>query len=317
MLSTGNIPFEIPARLLARFETGELIRYGTILKDVATGKIVGHVQETGLAQSLLSSVLSGVPTPLSLVGDLLNVGAQLHTARQVAQLKALVESLQTLGMATLGVSLVGVGVSVAGFAYMHKRFNRLDARFNEVLHALERGFEEQRKAALRAQLARTRSLLDRAQHARQLNAPLPEYMNVAAGLADQASFFEGEIAHLCGLQGPVDLPMFWQLTQTLILCNAVRLDCEMRANELGHAFVVSEAVAAGYRKLFQPLTPVSFNCGAQEGLAAVKVLRDATDAAASKPYLMDCLRVRRIGGDEYLAGVEAEGERPLVVLAED
>ncbi|MDO9436730.1 hypothetical protein [Hydrogenophaga sp.] len=314
MLST--IPFEIPAQLLSRLNAGELIRYGTILKDVATGRIAGHVQETGIAQSLLSAAMSGLPTPLSMVTDLVNMGSGIYTARQVAQVKRMVESLQALQIATLGVSLVGVGVTVAGFVYMHKRFNALDGRIHQVLEAVQRGFEEQRKADLRLQLARTRSFIDRAQHARQLNSPLPEYMNVAAGLAEQAAFFESEIVFVLSRDGLIDLQTFWQLTQTLILCNGLRIDCEIRTNELGHALAVTDSVAASYRHLFTPLTPVSFNCGIDEGMAAVKVLRDATDAAASKPYLIDYLRTRRISGEGYLNALEKESENPLMILRE-
>lgn len=50
MIST--IPFEIPAELLGRVASGELIRYGTILKDAGTGQIVKHLQETGVAQAV-------------------------------------------------------------------------------------------------------------------------------------------------------------------------------------------------------------------------------------------------------------------------
>lgn len=312
----SSIPFEIPVHMLMRFNAGELIRYGTILKDVATGKIAGHVQETGVAQSLLSSALSGLPTPLSMVSDLINVGSGIYTARQISHLKVMMETLQSLQIATLGVSLVGVGVTVAGFVHMHKRFNALDGRINQVIETIQRGFEDQRKADLRVQLARTRSFLDRAQHARQLNAPLSEYMNVAAGLAEQAAFFEGEIAFLSSKDGTISLPVFWQLTQTLILCNGLRIDCEVRTNELGHALAVTDSVATSYRNLFNPLTPVSFQCGVEEGLAAVKVLRDVTDAAASKPYLIDYLRTRRISGDGYLDALENEKESPLLFLRE-
>lgn len=65
MLST--IPFEIPAKFAAQLATGDLVRYGGLLKDVGTGQIVAHLQETGIAQSVLSSLVSGAPTPLSLV----------------------------------------------------------------------------------------------------------------------------------------------------------------------------------------------------------------------------------------------------------
>jgi hypothetical protein len=62
MIST--IPFEYPSRLLADIATGQVVRYGTILKDAATGRIVSHMQETGVVQSILSNLVTGpfIPT---------------------------------------------------------------------------------------------------------------------------------------------------------------------------------------------------------------------------------------------------------------
>ena len=78
-----------------------------------------------------------------------------------------------------------------------------------------------------------------------------------------------------------------------MLCNNVRIDCDMRSNELKHALSVAESGALKYHNLFKKLTPVSFGGSVENGLNTVKVLRDITDSAASKPYLIDYLRTRR------------------------
>lgn len=312
MLST--VDFQYPAQFMADILAGNVQRFGTILKDVNSGLIVGHMQESGLAQSLLSAVTSGIPTPLSLVTDAINVGSGLYTAVQVGQLKAMMETLQTLQVATLGVSLVGVGVSVAGFLYMHKRFNSLDGRIDQLIESVKTGFESQQKAALRIHMSRTKSLVQRARQAPSLSNPRPEYAEVAAELAEQAAYFEGEIAFMISAKCRINLELFWQLAQVLILCNNVRIDCRIRTNELRHTIAVAENIASEYQSLFDPLTPVSFDTPATEGLATVKVLRDATDAAASKPYLIDYLRTRRIDGGEYIASLEREKENPLLIL---
>lgn len=54
----GQIQFDLPAQFLQGIATGDIIRYGAILKDAGTGRIVGHLQESGIAQSLLSQTLS-------------------------------------------------------------------------------------------------------------------------------------------------------------------------------------------------------------------------------------------------------------------
>ncbi|MFZ2856496.1 hypothetical protein, partial [Acidovorax sp.] len=71
--------------------------------------------------------------------------------------------------------------------------------------------------------------------AQALSDPRPEFSKVAAGLADQAAYFEGEIAFIVKTNGPIDPDVFWQLAQMLMLCNSVRIDCRIRTNELRHA----------------------------------------------------------------------------------
>lgn len=312
MIST--IPFDIPADILGRVASGELVRYGTILKDSVTGQIVRHVQETGVAQSVLSNLASGPFAPISMVADVLNAGASIYTGVKINQLKAMMETLQLLQVATLGVSLAGVGVSVAGFYYMHKRFNSLERRMDHLSETIRAGFESLSHRDLRKQLHLTKSLLQRAQHAQALSDPRPEYSEVAAGLADQAAYFEGEIAFIVKTNGSIDPDVFWQLAQMLMLCNSVRIDCRIRTNELRHALAVSEAVASEYNNLFTHLTPLSFGPTANQGLAAVRVLRDASDAAASKPYLIDYLRTQRINGGDYIEAIDQEKNSPYLLL---
>jgi len=312
MLST--IPFEIPAELLGRLASGEVVRYGTLLKDSVTGQIVRHVQETGAAQSVLSSLAAGPFAPLSMVADVVNAGASMYTGIQISQLKAMMENLQLLQVATLGVSLAGVGVSVAGFYYMHKRFNALEIRMDRLGETLRAEFESLSHRDLRKQLHLTKSLLQRAQQAQALSDPQPEYSEVAAGLADQAAYFDGEIAFMVKAEGPISPEVFWQLAQMLMLCNGVRIDCRIRTNELRHALAVADAVSTDYNNLFTHLTPLSFGPAVDQGLAAVKILRDASDAAASKPFLIDYLRTRRISGSDYIEALEQEKSSPYLLL---
>lgn len=310
----GTIPFQIPADLLGRVASGELVRYGTILKDSVTGQIVHHVQETGVAQSILSSLASGPFAPVSMAADVVNAGASIYTGVKINQLKVMMETLQTLQIATLGVSLVGVGVSVAGFYHMNKRFNSLEKRMEISGEFIKSGLENLAHRDLRKQLHITRSLLQRAEQAHALSDPRPEYSDVAAGLADQSAYYYGEVEFAVKASGQVDPETFWKLTQMLILCNSVRIDCRFRINELRNAFVISESIASDYNNLFTCLTPLSFGPAIDKGLAAVRVLRDASDAAASKPYLIDYLRTQRINGADYIEALDQEESTPYLLL---
>ena len=310
----SSIPFDYPSHLLAEVAAKNVLRFGTILKDSATGKIVGHMQETGIAQSLLSSAISGAPTPLSFVTNMVNMGSGIYTSIQIGQLKIMMAALQTLQIATLGVSLVGVGVSIASFLYMKKRFTLLDGRIDKLMETINIGFENQRMADLRVHMSRTKGLLQRAEQVHALSNSHSGYMEVTAGLSDQAAYFEGEINFMASGKSPINLEIFWQLVQMLILCNSARIDCQVRCNELLHALRISESVASDYQDIFNRLTPVSFDKDIKQGLATINVLRDVTDSAQSKPYLIDFLRTRRINGNEYFESLEKEKESPFLIL---
>lgn len=311
----SQILFDLPARFLPGLASGEIVRYGAILKDAVTGRIVGHVQESGIAQSLLSQVLTTAPTPLTLVSNLANAGTGIYTAVQVRQLKAMVESLQALQIATLGVSLAGIGVSVAGFLYMRNRFNKLDARLDKLLDAVNTGFDNVEKSGLRHHMSKTKSLVQRAELAKSMTVPRQEYMEVAAQLADQAAYFEGEILFHTAASGPVNHDTFWVLAQLLMLCNSVRIDCQIRADELHNAQLVSERIASEYQALFEPLGPGSFNVSAETGRSTIRTLRDATDSAHSKRFLLDYLRTLRIDGPGYIESLEREKEQSILMLS--
>lgn len=43
-----KIPFDLPLQFLPGLATGKIVRYGAILKDAGTGRILGHLQESAL-----------------------------------------------------------------------------------------------------------------------------------------------------------------------------------------------------------------------------------------------------------------------------
>jgi hypothetical protein len=309
-----QILFEIPAAYEVAVKTGSLVQIGGLLKNATTGQIVAHLQESGVAHSLLSTALGSAASPLKLAGEVMNVGSGIYTAVQVTQLKSMIASLQSLQIATLGVSLVGVGVSVAGFIYMHKRFNSLDGRIDKLLASVQAGFESQRQATLRAHMSQVKGLVKLAKQAPSLSQPEGEYSRIAESLSEQASHFEGEVEFLIKAKGKLNVELFWQLAQVLMLCNSIRIDCRIRTNELRNAREIAESVANDYQLLFNQLTPVSFQASDGEGAVVVQTIRDITDAAATKPYLIEYLRTQRFDGREYLNRVENETQHPLLML---
>lgn len=308
------IAFEIPAMYEAAVQAGSLIRVGGLLKDVGTGQIVAHLQESGLAQQLLSGALTLGSGPLGLATEAVNAGSGLYTAHQMTQLKSMLASMQGLQYATLGVSLVGLGVTVAGFAYMHKRFKALDGRIDELTQTIHSGFASQRAADLRGHMSQVHGLVKSAQQAPTLSRPELEYNRVAVAMSEQAFHFDGELEFYIKSNSKMNAELFWQLAQLFILSNSTRIDCRMRGNELLNAREVAVSVAEDYQRLFDRLTVASFDMDEREAAVLIKTLREIVDAALTKPYLIEHLRTRRIHGAEYLTRVESETTHPLLML---
>jgi len=309
-----QILFEIPAAFEAAVRTGSLVQVGGLLKDAGTGQIVAHLQESGLAQSLISKAMVASSGPVGLAAEVANLGAGLYTAVEVTQMKAMMATLQTLQYATLGAALVGVGVSVAGFAYMHKRFNALEGRIDELTGTVRSGFASQREATLRTHLSQVKGLVKAAKQAPTLSRPEAEYGRIAEAMAEQAAHFEGEVEFTIKASRRIDVEAFWQLAQLLILSNGVRIDCRIRSNELRNAREISEAVAEDYQRLFDPLSPASFIAAEGEGALVARTLREITDAAVTKPYLIEHLRTRRINGADYMQALDEETKSPILLL---
>lgn len=155
------LQYTIPAWLAERIAAGQAELIGAIIKDTVTGRILGHVQQTSVAQEAVRMVLGEVTNagpfaPLNVVAVVQNV----QIARGIADLKESVLLLQHMQVASLALSGLGLGVTVAGFAVMHARLNaieqRLDAteeRLDEILSEIRKANEDRRSDDLKTVFA--------------------------------------------------------------------------------------------------------------------------------------------------------------------
>ena len=322
-----KILFEVPAAYEAGLHAGSLIRVGALLKDAASGQIVAHLQETGVAHAVLSKVLGTAAPSLSVAGlgnplltavntlsGVTSAASGIYTAVEVTKIKSMLASLQTLQYVTLGVSLVGLGATLAGFFYMRKRFNALNGRIDELMQTIQAGFAEQRATNLRAHISQINGLMKEAKQASTLSNPERGYGRVADAMSEHAAHFEGELEFIIKTNEKINAEMFWQLAQLMILSNSVRIDCRIRTNELRNAREIAESVAEDYRRLFDPLSVISLQASESDADTIIKTLRETTDAALTKPYLIEYLRTHRIDGKEYLDRLEKETTNPFLML---
>ncbi len=119
------IPFAVPSEFLPKVASGELIRYGAILKDADTGMIVGHLKEAGdLAQNLSS---------LTPIGALSQAGQHY----QLAQIQNTLDTLQMISSVGALASVATFGICVAGFSVVNKKLNQLNAKLDGIIERID------------------------------------------------------------------------------------------------------------------------------------------------------------------------------------
>ena len=116
-------------------------RAGAIIKEIGTGQIAGHVQELG-GWSLLSRLPIPGGNPVGMVTEGVSQAVQMAQLQRIQQTLNTVQTLATVGAVA---SVASLGVSVAGFAVVIQKLNRMEGKLDRVL----------------ADTARTRGLVER------------------------------------------------------------------------------------------------------------------------------------------------------------
>lgn len=100
-------------------------RFGAIIKDRATGKIVGHLQEAG-AWKLSSGIPIPGGNPLQLMTDAVQMG-------QLVGIQQTLNVVQTLATVGAVASVASLGVSVVGFSIVISKLSRMDRKLDRLL----------------------------------------------------------------------------------------------------------------------------------------------------------------------------------------
>lgn len=304
-----SIPFGIPDQFASGLIDGSIVRIGTLLKDSKSGYILAHVQETGLAHNLLDGVLS---SPFSPISTLSSIGENI----QLSHLTKLVDGLKTLQYASLGVSIAGIGVSTIGFMLMNKKLNKIQEQMSDYSQRIEQQFQELKEREFRAHYSLIQGLYERADHAYHLSSSKREWQSIASALSNESAFFRGELVYLLN-QKEFDSMLFSSLITSYGICNAGRTECLLLAGEMQAAVKTAETVAQHYT-MFDSLNSVELGQKSRQTQSKVKELvdgvRDAQDAAFTRPYLLNTLIEQGINGREYITALREEKEHPLLML---
>lgn len=329
-----NILFTIPEKYAFALASGEIQRFGALLKETSTGKIVAHVQETGLGQSLFS-IGQGLPfSPLGVV----NSASSIYGNIQLNQVKGaidglgrMMQDLQLLQYANIGVAATGIGVSVLGFAYLAKKMKGLESAIDSSSRKMDKHFQELYEREIRRKFAEIYVLFEQLEQLPHfLNA---DYKRICSGSIQQSlhstsGFLRSEIAHHWD-QDKFDLNWFNTLVSCLLICDSSRIQCLLMSDEVSAAKYSSEKISESYRELFDAMGPVTLT---DKLLAPVdekdvdykKIESDAskvsdglneiTNSSLTKVVLIEHLIDKGISGNQFISEMNANTQHPIVLL---
>ncbi|MDX1957603.1 MAG: hypothetical protein SFU98_03470 [Leptospiraceae bacterium] len=130
-----SIPFEIPKEFLKKILNGEAIRSGALIKDSATGQILGHLKEGGNSVQLISQIMTSPVNGLSGIAG--NV--------QLLNIQKTLDSLQMISTIAATTSVLNLGISVAGFALVLNKLEKMDKKLDEILEINKEILKEVKK----------------------------------------------------------------------------------------------------------------------------------------------------------------------------
>lgn len=231
--------YEIPLSVFSRISSGEAEVVGALIKEVASGKILAHVQPTqgffnAFAQAGGTIAQTGF-SPLGVIGAI--QGEQIKSG--IGRLEQGMDLVQKLQFANMALTGIGVGVSVAGFAVINMRLNAIENNLGTLR-------EEVREIGSIIQAAEIRRLFSEIRAAlKDLNSVTTrtDYLALASSLQRQLSSHVSSLNDLLveamAIRKETSLPMerldlIWTLSSAKWLCENAELRALFVSEDLAH-----------------------------------------------------------------------------------
>ena len=324
------IPFDIPASFAAQLASGEVIRVGALLKDGATGRILAHLQETGALQSALTHLSPSAFSPLGLVNTVLE-GANTF---QLHKLTSMVQTLQTLGMASLGVGVLGIGVSVAGTVLLSRRMAQLQQEVDQLRHELSRvasavhqGFADIEGRDIDGLFADIKSAFEHAQSL-SVQGSANSWENLVLELRKLSNRCQA-LSNRLQTATPLPFELVQRLMVAELTCRAASVQALVWRNHMKAALVESQANADALHARLSVLNPAEFMARqlgtsgelvqdmpaiTQRTAALFSDLRTHGRMAQQQTLLLTTLRERCVNGEHYLRELSERSDEPLLAI---
>ena len=331
----------VPPELVHGVASGLYNVTGSVVRDVASGRGIAFLQETGMLQTILNSVMTSGGNPVVAFATLGLGAASVIQNQQIKSRLAEVQSslavLQNLQIGTLAVSGLGLGVSVVGFAVMLKRLKGIEAHLGTIEAKIANVTSDRRSDDVRMIFADVGTQLDTvdtlsARSNKVSTAEAAEQALATSAGRLEAHFQQKSDTMQMGAITSADMDLLWSLAAAIRLCHEAGLRALYTIDELEAAKQLAERRAQRFLNLGQALTPDALArlCGqtAQDSKSyaearrlalpqaevLVQGLRDSVAAISSQSELAQHLITNQISGPAYLEDIANKKEEPLLIL---
>lgn len=347
------ILMSVPEALRGEFSAGTVYRVGALLFRHGQAGIIGHVQETAAAQQAASMLLKeavphigsalgvaagGPPgVVIGAVAKAAQLGMQGVAIAQNEQIKAAVATLQSLQLATLAVSAVGIGVSVAGFAILSQKIGRVSdqvAALDARLDRMARSIDELRHEYVHEDFDRLRTACEQMDEAWYLGDPEPQWRSAAQELHRVQNRFARRIRRI--VLETEEIGTVEPFIEAFALAGANRTACRLAAGDTEAAYQASETFAREFAEITEPIGTASlltarlreegitpgdsrYALHAERARSNVEVtaasFRERDAIVSSTPITLRRLEQVGISGRRWLEQARHETREPLMFLA--
>jgi len=335
------LTYVIPPALETAHATGAVRLFGAVLKETATGRIVAHVQPTGMFDQVLATATKGLGATVSQGFSPLGAAALVQNQMiwgKLNEINSTLGVLQSLQIASLAVSGLGLGISLANLVVLQRGLKRIEQHLDHLADAIERVTANRRRDEVRHDLNQIRVQID-----------------VVASLDDRADKVtpgHGAQQALAALAGRVethvlnhleeirtsrvtesDLDLIWSLTAAIRLCHDMGARALYTIDDLGGAAALTARQATRFVELVDTMQPPDALArlaaiGADDRQSATEArdrllpfaqrlrtgLHETAASLMSQSTLSRQLIEQGARGPEYIEAVNEHSDVPLLFL---
>ena len=329
--------YEIPLQLQTLIGSQQASLVGAIIKDNATGQILGHVQQASGLTSMLGNAAGGILSSGFSPLGMMSVVQNEQIRQGIAELQNGMILMQNLQYGTLALSGLGLGVSIAGFAATLARLKAIEARLEALETAVDQVTHDRREDDLKGVFADIAADLQNVETLSDRRDPQRVAEQLQLSLARATRRIEQHFLRETDLNSRSSIPLehldrLWTLAAAIRLCQEASIQALFAADELEVAQRLGQFELERQIALLQSLSPDILSrlvSRSEKDLEAARGLRQKalgharllTDgirggvlALAGQVSIANSLRAEETTGIDYIRQIKIEAKAPLVCL---